>query len=162
MITQSALKQQLDYDPDSGYFTWKEIRGKAKTNKPAGTVDPGGYRRIRIFGVQYFAAQLVWIWMTGSPTNKLVDHKNGITDDNRWINLREASHGQNTFNQRRSRANTSGIKGVSWVASRKQWLAQIGYKGKMKNLGRFDLKADAEAAVMLARDKLHGEFACHG
>lgn len=54
--------------------------------------------------------------------------------------------------------NTSGITGVSWDASRKKWIAQIWFKNKHYNLGRFDKKKDAIKARKKAEEKLHNEF----
>ena len=51
--------------------------------------------------------------------------------------------------------NTSGHKGVSWVASRKKWRAYIGFKGKQITLGYFDNKEDAITARKKAEEKYH-------
>jgi hypothetical protein len=42
--------------------------------------------------------------------------------------------------------NTSGIKGVSLDASRGKWVAHIRIAGKVKHLGYFTNKEDAEVA----------------
>lgn len=54
--------------------------------------------------------------------------------------------------------NTSGIKGVSWSKSRNKWVAQIQFKGKKYNLGRYDKKEDAMKARKEAEEKLHKQF----
>lgn len=54
--------------------------------------------------------------------------------------------------------NTSGIKGVTWDASRGKWMAQISFQKKNYHLGRFDTKEEAAAIRKIAEEKLFGEF----
>lgn len=56
------------------------------------------------------------------------------------------------------RHNTSGVTGVSWDGSRHKWVAQITFKKKHYNLGRFDKKEDAINARKDAEERLHKEF----
>lgn len=57
-----------------------------------------------------------------------------------------------------TKANTSGIKGVSYQASRDKWVAQIWFKKKHYHLGRYDKKEDAIKARKEAEERLHKEF----
>src|SRR5262249_52604516 len=57
----------------------------------AGYVNSDGYRDINIDGTEYFAQDLIWLWMTGKFPQGRVEHINGIKDDNRWCNLRISS-----------------------------------------------------------------------
>lgn len=50
--------------------------------------------------------------------------------------------------------NTSGVKGVSWSKLSKKWIAQIAFKKKKYNLGRYD---NIEEAIM-ARKKAEEKF----
>lgn len=54
---------------------------------------------------------------------------------------------------KKSKANSSGFKGVSWNKKRGKWLAQIGFKSKNIFLGYFDKKQDAINARKEAEDK---------
>ncbi len=54
--------------------------------------------------------------------------------------------------------NKSGIKGVSWNKNRKKWVAQITFKGKNYNLGRYDKKEEAAEARKEAENNLFGNF----
>jgi hypothetical protein len=68
-ITSTQLKQLLDYDPETGVFTWKQPGEfhKSKKGKQAGFV--GGkkpehlYRRIGVAGRIYMASHLAWLWV---------------------------------------------------------------------------------------------------
>lgn len=96
------------------------------------------------------------------PSSLCVDHINGNTLDNRRYNLRIATAAQNTQNQRISRNNSSGRKGVSWHKAAGKWFAQIKANGQHFYLGLFDTIEEAHGAYCAAADSLHGEFANHG
>lgn len=87
-----------------------------------------------------------------------VDHINGNGLDNRRENLRVTTMSQNLMNQRKSRANTSGFKGVSFHKQRQKWRACIKKDGKYMHLGLFNTPEAAYAAYCEASAKLHGEF----
>ena len=87
MVTRERITECLNYDPASGVFTWKISRGKSKVNKIAGCVDTTGYIVIRIDGMNYKAHRLAWIYVYGEWPNDLIDHINGINNDNRIENL---------------------------------------------------------------------------
>lgn len=54
-----------------------------------------------------------------------------------------------------SKANTSGVVGVSWDKSRDKWFAEIIVQGKRHFLGRFDTLEDAKVARDEAKKKYH-------
>lgn len=88
-----------------------------------------------------------------------VDHKDHNGLNNQRYNLRLATHSQNMHNQRLSKANTSGYKGVCWSKRREKWLVRISVEGSTKHIGSFASKEDAKRAYDAAVIKLHGEFA---
>jgi hypothetical protein len=55
--------------------------------------------------------------------------------------------------------NTSGIKGVSWMANRQRWQVSIKADGKSRFLGLFENKEEAAEAYARAAEKYFGEFA---
>lgn len=90
------------------------------------------------------------------------DHINGNKLDNRRENLRLVNRTQNNANVKRTRANTTGFKGVSWCARDAVFRAYIKVQGKSKALGTFESAQDAHEFYCLAADMIHGEFANHG
>ena len=79
--------------------------------------------------------------------------------DNRLVNLREATNGENKWNSRAQRNNSHGSKGVAWDAQKKRWFARIMVHGKRIRLGRFLTREEAASAYALAAEKHAGEFA---
>lgn len=158
MIGQEELKEYLDYDSFTGVFTWKVVfNGRMQVGKIAGKISDTGYRVIKIKGRVYSAHRLAFLYMTGSIP-KVIDHINGIRDDNRWGNLRSATTSQNAMNRKNRTDNTSGIKGVSWHKSTKKWEVRVMVNGKSYHFGLWDDREAAELVSILAREKYHGEY----
>jgi hypothetical protein len=154
MITQSELKELLDYDPRTGIFIWKGKKGsRACKGKTAGATDAYGYIVIRINNVLYKAHRLAWFYSHGEWPETNLDHINRIKNDNRIKNLRVASQSLNMHNAKRLATN-SGFVGVSWDSRRNKWVSRIKVDYKTKFLGRFDRKCDAIAARKLAYEKI--------
>lgn len=161
MLTQDFLKSILFYDPESGEFTWIAKLGyKTKIGSIAGTTHQKNepYVSIRINGKAYRAHRLAWFYMTGEWPKKFIDHKNGMVNDNRWQNIRQANESQNNCNRRNNIHNTSGHRNVIWIKKDKTWEVVITVKGKKQRFGRFKNLDDAATVACKLREKLHGEF----
>jgi hypothetical protein len=91
-----------------------------------------------------------------------VDHIDGNKQNNHIDNLRAATSSQNCANQFRTKANKSGVKGVSWAKKSNKWNACMKIKGKTRNLGYFADLEDAKEFIELAREMVFQEFANHG
>jgi hypothetical protein len=165
VLTQERLKERLHYDPETGVFTWlyRPDGDKAWNNKMAGKVagarDGKGYTHILVDQRFHRAHRLAWLYMTGDQPPAMIDHKDTDRTNNRWDNLRATTHFLNKGNRRKTRANTSGFKGVYWHRQRKRWTAGIGVDGAFKYLGLFDSPEEAAAAYAVAAEKHFGEFA---
>jgi hypothetical protein len=96
--------------------------------------------------------------LLGEPLDVFVDHVNSDGLDNRRANLRLASASQNQHNKAMQNNNTSGFKGVTWKANKRQWVARISCGGKSKHLGYFDTPEAAHFAYASASAAIHGEF----
>ena len=160
MITQSELKEVLEYNPDTGLFTWKKtVNSRAVIGSVAGYKINEGYTQLCIYRKKYRIHRLAFLYMTGEWPNELVDHINQIKDDNRWSNLRQATVSQNNINSKKQKNNKSGYRGVYWDSKNQIWRVQIKYKSKHKYLGRYtDIKEAAEVYKKAALE-LYGEYA---
>lgn len=93
------------------------------------------------------------------PSGVQVDHADMDKLNNQRSNLRLCTRSQNLRNTPAPAHNTSGTKGVWWDGKRGKWTAQISILGKVKALGRYVDRADAEAAYAKAAQEIAGEFA---
>jgi len=160
MITQSELKQVLQYEPETGVFIWitNHAHGSKKYGMSAGYRLASGHIRIKILGRGYPAHRLAWLYMTGEhPPTTDVDHVNMVPNDNRWCNLRLATVSQNHANKHGRLNSKSGLKGVS--PSRGKWRASIKHQNKYKHIGVFNCPAAASFAYQVEADKLFGAYA---
>ena len=92
------------------------------------------------------------------PIGVEVDHINHDRLDNRKSELRLCTHQQNSFNERLSKNNTSGFKGVSWRKDTNNWVAYIHYNRRKLHLGNFKVKQEAVKARLDKEQELFGEF----
>lgn len=156
-LTQERLKQLLRYEPKTGIFIWLKTRGcTAVKGSKAGWLVPTGYRKITVDWIGYEAHRLAFLYMTGEWPPELVDHKNLSRDDNRWTNLRLATHAQNKANQSVRCDNVAGMRGVT--KRKLAFDARIMIKGKAIHLGCFPTAQEASAAYTVAAKNLYGEF----
>lgn len=157
MLTQSELKALLDYNPDTGIFTWLvRPNNFVKIGQVAGALNGRGYLTIRVNYVHYPAHRLAFLWMIGTWPKNETDHINGVRTDNRWTNLRDVTKSENIQNLGGPRAdNASGFIGVHFAKDRGAWRAGIRVNGKHHNLGYFNTPEAAHAAYLKAKHELH-------
>lgn len=159
MIAHQRLLEVLHYDSETGIFTWRSRTGnRVHIGQKAGFLCAGGYIGITIDRQTYLAHRLAWFLVTGMWPDCEIDHENTIRDDNRWINLRQATRAQNSHNKPVNKNNTSGIKGVSWNKQAKKWDVQIRFNGKRVYFKQFKTLDEAKIAADAVRLQLHGEF----
>lgn len=170
MITQSELKEILDYDPETGIFRWKISptncvrKGSVAGNKTRNELN------IKIKGKQYSARRLAWVYVHGVDPGSCVvsplDHDNY---NNKICNLRIITRSElgleSQKNMKPHSTNKSGITGVSWNNGKGRWVAKIYISGKYKHLGYFEnlisaKKARQEANVKYGFSETHGEERC--
>jgi hypothetical protein len=160
-ITQQRLHELLAYDAASGAFTWRAARkgrgcNQVKAGGPAGYRTVKGYITIKVDGCTYKAHRLAWLYMTGEWPSELIDHIDGVKDNNRFANLRPATLSENAQNTLKpSRNNKAGLLGVSWDKKQEKWAATIYIDGKNKRLGRFRDPHEAHAAYLNAKAVHH-------
>ena len=158
------LAEKLDYDSATGVFTWRwrdDVEyawNKRNAGKIAGTPDKDGYIMVRINGRSYKAHRLAWLMSHKELPRDNIDHVNGRRDDNRIMNLRQASQAQNTHNSSGWRKKDLP-KGVQRRCDGKAFVARIMVNGVFRHIGSFQSIEDARAAYESVAAELQGEFA---
>jgi len=158
-MTHEELKTWLNYDIKTGCFTWKKKPSRRVCiGDIAGTLDTDGYRKIKVMGKVIRSHRLAWFYVPGFFPEQELDHINRIRSDNRIENLRLASRSENAKNKEKSKANTSGFKGVSQQKKTGKWVAHIKINGKNKHIGTFESPKRASIAYLIASHFHHKEF----
>lgn len=161
LLTQEYLKSILDYDLDTGIFTWKVKKSQvAKAGDVAGW-EYNGYREIEIDNKKYKAHRLAWLYVHGEMPKNLIDHIDNNRSNNKISNLREATYQTNSENYKTPKTNKSGVKNVSWYKKLNKWVVSISVEKTKKTIGYFDDLEFAELVAIEARNKYRGEFANH-
>ena len=155
-LTVERLRELLDYNPETGIFTWRVDRSyRIKANDRAGYVTPAqGYRKLTVLRYEYPEHRLAWFYVYGVWPSGDIDHINGIVADNRLANLRDVTTQEKCMNRRKARSDsTSGLIGAKkWHG---KWQATIKADGRYIYLGTFDTPEEAHQAYVEAKRKLH-------
>lgn len=156
MITQKLLRDVLDYNPETGVFTWKIDQSKrAKKGVVAGS--NWKYTLIGINKGRYYAHRLAWIYVYGDFIGH-IDHINEDKNDNRISNLRLCDKPRNMQNRGKQVNNTSGFKGVTFSKQTGKWIVQIWAFGKKQCIGGFITPEAAYKKYLELSKDMHGEF----
>ena len=159
-LTQQRLKELLEYDEDTGEFTWLiSLSNRGVIGQAVGSTRDDDYRVTSIYGKPYLMHRLAFLYMTGEFPKLWIDHINKDPSDNRWINLRECSPSQNNHNRALQRQNNSGYKGIGWLPKIQKWRARITINGKEIHLGVYIDIRDAINNWNKAAVEHHKEFA---
>jgi hypothetical protein len=148
------LRTTFTYDPSTGIFY--------REGCECGGMTGNGYRYLTLKRKRVLAHRAAFAIVLGRWPENEVDYINGLRADNRWANLREASHRENIRNRKRNMNNRSGFKGVSLHRETGKWRARIKIDGVYASLGLHDSAAAAHKAYCIAAMKHYGAFAREG
>lgn len=157
----SSVRAAFSYDAESGVIT-RNFNAHCR-NGYAGSIAGSisqGYREIRHRGMRFRGTHLIWLIVHGRYPACIIDHINGVTSDDRLLNLREASISENAANSRRHIDRINNLpKGVYACPGNKPFMAAICINRKKKTLGYFDTPQEAADAYQRAAISHFGEFA---
>lgn len=167
MLSFDKVSQQLRYEPETGKVFWRnEALGGFKKSvvihaagDEAGCIRKDGRVVIRVGDKLYMRYRIAWLLETGDWPVGEIDHINGISSDDRFVNLRDVSRQTNQQNIRKAvrGKKSSSMLGVyaNKPGSSKPWIASIQAGGKNIYLGAFCTEKDAAHAYLVAKRVLH-------
>jgi hypothetical protein len=104
----------------------------------------------------YAIHRVAWLLVHGTWPADQIDHINGVRDDNRLCNLREATAQQNLQSRPMHKRNKLGVKGVSPFNGR--YRAQLWNNGKFVLSKYFDTIEEASVAYQEKSREVFGEW----
>jgi hypothetical protein len=155
MLTQTRLKEVLDYNPETGVFTRRLKQSGVSQGKTSGSLTNEGYMVTSIDSKLYKCHRLAWLYMTGLWPIGQIDHKNGNRSDNRFDNLRDVAKQQNTENQRKAQRSNKSTSVLGTWKNGNGFAARISHNNTKVYLGTFATVEEARAAYIAAKRLLH-------
>lgn len=167
--SQAYLLKCLIYYPLTGLLVWRERPQEhfsdalacERWNRTHADIEAfstpmsNGYVCGTLDGVNYLAHRVIWKMLHGTEPEH-IDHDDGVRSNNSESNLIESNAQLNAKNTGMSSRNKSGVTGVTWVAKRKQWRAQISIGNKRnKHIGYYPTLEQAKDARTLALAHYH-------
>lgn len=140
-------------------FYYKDGKVYRKSNNKEAGCNQNKYRVIKINYKKYLTHRVVWALHHNKFPDLIIDHINGIKNDNRIENLRECTQSENMRNYGLNKLNTSGFKNVVWNKYTNKWQVNLRVNGKKKYFGMFDDINIANKVAIKARKQFHKEFA---
>lgn len=158
-LTAEEARHRLAYDAETGCLTWvNPASHRVRKGDIVTSVRADGYIQVGIAGRRYMAHRVIWLMVTGSWPTNLVDHKDGDKTNNRWVNLRCATHVLNAQNLRRGHKDSKhGLLGVSFIRGRKKnpFRSELRVDGRSVYLGTFPTPETAHSAYLAAKRQHH-------
>jgi hypothetical protein len=154
-LTLEELREQLSYSKKTGWLRWKVSKPRIRKGSRAGSLHCDGHREITVCGFVFREHRLIWWLVTGKdPGDNYIDHKNRVRNNNKWTNLRPASHGQNYVNSTKFGL----MRGINKRSERSYRVRSI-VDGKRCSFHVKTLKQAVRLRRRLERQEW-GEFAC--
>src|SRR5947209_1142023 len=103
-ITAERVRELLNYDHETGIFTRKLVtNGRCKLGEVVGTDNGKGHLKMMLDREAYFAHRIAWLYIYGEWPDLIIDHINGVKNDNRIVNLKQVTCSVNSQNIKKAR-----------------------------------------------------------
>jgi len=158
-MSKEDMHELFEYRDGMLFHKKSKCKGKMKVGDRAGSPTSSGYRRLSINYAEVPEHRVIFLMHHGYVP-KFIDHIDQNKSNNLIENLRDATQSQNQFNCKKSKANTSGCKNVSWNSRNQIWQIHIRCNFKKYVWYTKDFEF-AEFLATEARELLHGKYACH-
>lgn len=157
--TQQEVLDLFLYDKITGIVVRRIATSRnTKIGEKVGWVNGEGYLNVKINRRSYKLHQVIWLYHYGVWPSGVIDHINRIKTDNRIENLRDTTVQINNINQGLRSDNKTGVKGVTWRARDRRFVAACRVSGKQHYLGSFHSVDDAAKVVIDFQNKRQSEI----
>ena len=143
-MNYETASRLFEYDKETGILTRKVNRTKGRIGDVAGYNEKSGYLVVEYGGKKYKVHRIAFLLVEGYMPEYEVDHKNGVRDDNRWVNLRHVTRACNLQNQVTYKNNRSGVPGVGQHNGLARARGRVG--GRLIDLGHYNSLLEAALA----------------
>lgn len=138
-VSYELAHKMFSYDSETGLLKrTMTVSSRAIRGMTISTINLQGYVVVRFENKLQLVHRLIWLMQTGEWPTLQIDHINGNSRDNRWVNLRHVSRAVNLQNK----AAPSG--GVYYARRDARWIAECRVDGVRKVLGSSPSRAAAE------------------
>lgn len=162
-VTHTEIMHAFRFDFKKGKVYWKNHKfRKDLLGMEAGGITkpttPGNkpYWDINFNGWRVKRSRLIYYAFHSRPPEKILDHRNGDSLDDRPHNLREVSHAQNVWNVKTIKKQRDLPVGVN--RKKKRFTAHISHNNKPIYLGLFKTPEEASSAYQKKRQEIRGNF----
>lgn len=141
--TKEELGKFFLYNHTTGGLITKErLSKKTLAGQVLSCRNKKGYIHFNLFGKFYYTHRVIWKMVTGEEPD-IIDHINGVKDDNRFENLRSVTTSQNNLNHK-------DAKGYYVCNKTGKFVVEV----QGKTLGRFTDKEKAREVYFEKREEL--------
>lgn len=144
-LTAERARELFRYDPDTGRIERRHLNRKDEHWVVCKQISKDGYVRVTADDRQYLAHRVAFLLQTGRWPAETVDHINRIKTDNRWENLREATHKENHAN--RPACRLTDTPGVYKMSNTGRYFARPTINGRRMKFGTYDTPEQAAEAI---------------
>ena len=138
-----AIERGYTYDPETGKIYGKHGKEIHQIHL--------GYIRITLCinkkFYKVFGHQFAW-YCVNKKCVEVIDHINGIRNDNRICNLRSITQHKNLLNNKKA-------KGFTYSKHNNKWKSMINYNNQSIFLGYYNTEQEARNAYLAAKEKYH-------
>jgi len=162
-ISIERLREIFEADMETGHLFWK-VAGKGRRMKAGSEAGfPKTYKTgktywtVKVNGLAYRRAQIIYAMKNGAWPETIVDHESGDSLDDRPGNLRLASFLENAWNKKDCKKKSDTPMGVRRL-NYGRFEARITCRGVLQTIGIYDTADEAGSAYQAKRRELFGEF----